>query len=174
VSQGLVGVLLRSARVREREMGGAWDAWLGDALQSLEDAMLLRSLRPVVVPGTDGVDGALPTFAGLGPWDRAGVAVAASRATVEAWLRASSSTGEEWVGGGRLLVHSLPFFAFALRRVIHLRELVHRGGGSWQWERQCRRRIAQVAALLGERLPRPVGSPGCAAGRRAGAVKCAL
>lgn len=98
-----LGWLVVEERASEREMGGAWDEWLGDALQSLEDAMLLRSLRPVVVPGTDGVDGALPTFAGLGPWDRAGVAVAASRATVEAWLRASSSTGEEWWVGAACL-----------------------------------------------------------------------
>ncbi|KAG0593121.1 hypothetical protein M758_1G299600 [Ceratodon purpureus] len=79
-------------------MSGPWDAWLDDALQSLGDAMLLRSLRPLVLPETHVVSQdrhALPTFEGLGPWDRAGVAVEVSHATVDAWLRDSSSTGEE-------------------------------------------------------------------------------
>lgn len=77
-------------------MGGPWDAWLDDVLQSLEESMLLRSLRPLVLPEPDvrDVPRELLTFEALGPWDRAGVAVEVSQATVDAWLRASTSTGE--------------------------------------------------------------------------------
>lgn len=81
-------------------MGGPWDAWLDGALQALEDAMLLRSLRPLVLPEPDVAirdHRAWPTFEELGPWDRAGVEVEVSQATVDAWLKASTSTGEqEW------------------------------------------------------------------------------
>lgn len=90
--------LLVGRRRKLRRMSGPWDAWLDDALQSLGDAMLLRSLRPLVLPETHVVSQdrhALPTFEGLGPWDRAGVAVEVSHATVDAWLRDSSSTGEQ-------------------------------------------------------------------------------
>jgi len=58
--------------------------------------MLLRSLRPLVLPEPNTSCAALPTFSELGPWDRAGVALEASQATVEAWLKAATSTGESW------------------------------------------------------------------------------
>lgn len=77
-------------------MANPWAVWLDDALQSLDTAMLQRSLRPLVLHGDDGDDAslALPTFEGLGPWDRAGVAVEVSQPTVDAWLRAANSTGK--------------------------------------------------------------------------------
>ena len=81
----------------EKTMGGVvWDAWLDAALQSLEEAQLLRSLRPLLLPDADRevVSSELPTYDAQGPWDRAGVAVQVSQATVDAWLRGSTSTGE--------------------------------------------------------------------------------
>lgn len=85
-----------------RRMGGAWDTWLDGALGALENSMLLRSLRPLVLSEPDGnEDGGdcnqhtLQTFEDLGPWDRAGVEVKTSQVTVDAWLSASTSTGED-------------------------------------------------------------------------------
>lgn len=83
-------------------MANPWAVWLDNALESLDTAMLQRSLRPLVLHGDnddDDDDAAasppLPTFEGLGPWDRVGVAVEVSQPTVDAWLRAANSTGEE-------------------------------------------------------------------------------
>lgn len=82
-------------------MANPWAVWLDNALESLDTAMLQRSLRPLVLHGDnddDDDDAAasppLPTFEGLGPWDRVGVAVEVSQPTVDAWLRAANSTGK--------------------------------------------------------------------------------
>ena len=98
------GRRIEAWRAQRREMGGPWESWLDGALLSLEDAMLLRSLRPVFLSETEATHDqlALATFEGLGPWDRAGVAVEVSEATVDTWLRASTSTGEQGVVGGRV------------------------------------------------------------------------
>lgn len=80
---------------------GVWEVWLDGAVQALEESVLLRSLRPLVVPPlpleeeeTFALGSEVQTFEGLGPWDRAGVEVEVSHATFQSWITDCSSTGE--------------------------------------------------------------------------------
>ena len=82
--------------------GGVWEVWLDGAVQALEESVLLRSLRPLVLPPspleeeeeTSALRSEVQTFEGLGPWDRAGVEVEVSHATFQSWIKDCSSTGE--------------------------------------------------------------------------------
>lgn len=90
--------------VAEEEMeksAGVWEVWLDGAVQALEESVLLRSLRPLVLPPSPLEEGEtvalgseVQTFEGLGPWDRAGVEVEVSHATFQSWITDCSSTGE--------------------------------------------------------------------------------
>lgn len=80
---------------------GVWEVWLDGAVQALEESVLLRSLRPLVLPPSPLEEGEtlalgseVQTFEGLGPWDRAGVEVEVSHATFQSWITDCSSTGE--------------------------------------------------------------------------------
>ncbi|CAA0834552.1 biotin F [Striga hermonthica] len=84
-----------------------WDKWLEEALSKLESLKVLRSLRPIQLPGRVAIQstsgdssrayphGQLPIFDGPTKGDRASVEVNISESTFRKWLHDVPSSGDD-------------------------------------------------------------------------------